>query len=80
MTSHALLAVGLSLINYGLLTPSLNGVGIAVFGSMVAFPTMCILGISLFRYVLILVPPIYIAAPFVPLPTADIDHMFAGEQ
>ncbi|KAH6718550.1 hypothetical protein BKA61DRAFT_670973 [Leptodontidium sp. MPI-SDFR-AT-0119] len=40
MASHALLAVGLSLINYGLLTPSLNGVGIAVFGSMVAFPTM----------------------------------------
>jgi hypothetical protein len=56
MMSHSLLVVGLSLINYGLWTPSEDGVGTAIFGYMVAFPTMCILGISLFRYVLIPLP------------------------
>jgi hypothetical protein len=78
--SHALLVLGLSLINYGALTPSFEGMGIALLGSMLAFTTMCVLGISLIRYVLLLVSLIFIAAPFFPFPAAGIDHLFAGEQ
>ena len=38
--SHALFVLGLLMINYGLQTPSLNGVSIAILGSMIGLPAM----------------------------------------